>query len=79
MGSEAPLFNDLEPAAVAVEPRLGELLSVLRDGLSLHAHVTGSGAACFVICADAAAARDTAERIRARTGFEALAVKTRPG
>ena len=47
----AALFNDLEPAARRIEPRLGELLDSLRGTLGTPVHLTGSGSTCFALCA----------------------------
>lgn len=68
--ADAPeLFNDLEPAACAAEPRLADALARLRPAaaaLGARVHVTGSGSAMFApahsaahaaeICAAAASA-----------------------
>lgn len=74
--SDAYLFNDLEAAAVAVEARLGVTLETLRNTLGLPAHVTGSGAACFVPADDQRAAEQTAELIQTQTGITAVATRT---
>lgn len=42
------LFNDLERAAEAVEPRLGELRQRLRELLGRSVHMSGSGSTLFV-------------------------------
>lgn len=47
------LFNDLASAAGRVEPRLAELRRRIEDAAGLPAHLTGSGSAMFVLCADA--------------------------
>jgi 4-diphosphocytidyl-2-C-methyl-D-erythritol kinase len=58
--------NDLEPAAVAVAPEVGAVLETLRDEPEvLLARVSGSGGACFALCADDIAAETLAERIEA--------------
>lgn len=56
------LRNDLEPAAVALCPLVGEVLEALRalPGCLL-ARMSGSGATCFGLFADAAAAQRAAE------------------
>lgn len=77
-GPSTPLFNDLERAAVAVEPKLGALLGALRGDLGLPAHVTGSGAACFVLANNREAAEKMAARITAQTVFPAVAAGTLP-
>ncbi|MEO1237054.1 MAG: hypothetical protein AAFX76_09725 [Planctomycetota bacterium] len=69
--------NDLEPAAVAVEPRLGDLLETLRRSLGRPVHLTGSGAACFVIADDADHAGTLARTAREATGQTAIATRSR--
>ena len=69
--------NDLEPAAVAVQPRLASLLHQLRVDLNLPAQLTGSGAACFVLCRDAQHAGETARRVGKHTPAAALATQLR--
>jgi 4-diphosphocytidyl-2-C-methyl-D-erythritol kinase len=58
--------NDLEPAARSLVPEVGETIAALADldGCRL-ARMSGSGATCFAIFTDEAAARDGAERLRA--------------
>jgi 4-diphosphocytidyl-2-C-methyl-D-erythritol kinase len=72
-GIEASGGNDLESAAVEVQPRLGTLLRKLRDQLGLPARVTGSGAACFVLVKDATAAVGLAGRLTRHEGLRAVA------
>jgi len=43
------LFNDLEPAACAVEPRLAQLLTALRSARAGPVHMSGSGSALFCL------------------------------
>lgn len=58
--------NDLEAPAVALEPRIGEVLDVLRDEPeSLLARMSGSGATCFALCAGDIEAETLAERLEA--------------
>jgi 4-diphosphocytidyl-2-C-methyl-D-erythritol kinase len=58
------LRNDLEPPAIAVNPVIGEVLMALSaDAGTLLARVSGSGATCFALCADAAAAAGLAARL----------------
>jgi 4-diphosphocytidyl-2-C-methyl-D-erythritol kinase len=53
----AVLSNDLEPPAVALRPVIGEVLAALRSMPGcLLARMSGSGATCFGVFADAAAA-----------------------
>jgi 4-diphosphocytidyl-2-C-methyl-D-erythritol kinase len=56
--------NDLEGPAIAVAPEVGAVLDTLRDEPeALLARVSGSGGACFALCADDIAAETLAERI----------------
>jgi 4-diphosphocytidyl-2-C-methyl-D-erythritol kinase len=61
--------NDLEAAAIALAPAIGEVLAALR-GLPgcLLARMSGSGATCFGLFADADAAAGAAGAVR-RTGW----------
>lgn len=60
----ATLRNDLEPAAIGLCPPVAEVLAALRalPGCLL-ARMSGSGATCFALMADAAAAAAAAERL----------------
>ncbi len=42
------LFNDLAPAAIEAEPRLGEIIERVSAALGKGVHVTGSGSTLFV-------------------------------
>ncbi|WP_454715716.1 4-(cytidine 5'-diphospho)-2-C-methyl-D-erythritol kinase [Caulobacter segnis] len=56
--------NDLEAPAVALEPRIGEVLDVLREEPeSLLVRMSGSGATCFALCAGDIEAEGLAERL----------------
>ncbi len=56
--------NDLEAPAIALTPAIGEALEVLREQPeSLFVRMSGSGATCFAITANAAAAEALAERL----------------
>ncbi|HEY1925952.1 MAG TPA: 4-(cytidine 5'-diphospho)-2-C-methyl-D-erythritol kinase [Caulobacteraceae bacterium] len=58
--------NDLEAPAVALAPQIGECLEVLcAHPEPLLARMSGSGATCFAICSDHAAAGALAERLQA--------------
>ena len=48
--------NDLEPAAVSIEPSIADALAALRQSGSSFARMSGSGATCFGIFDSAAAA-----------------------
>jgi 4-diphosphocytidyl-2-C-methyl-D-erythritol kinase len=56
--------NDLEAPAMRIQPAIGEVLSALRsvDGVML-ARMSGSGATCFAIFANGAAAQRAAQKI----------------
>ncbi len=59
--------NDLEAPAIALTPAIGEALEVLREQPeSLFVRMSGSGATCFAITANAAAAEALAERLSRR-------------
>ncbi|EJL23101.1 4-diphosphocytidyl-2C-methyl-D-erythritol 2-phosphate synthase [Caulobacter sp. AP07] len=56
--------NDLQAPAVALEPRIGEVLELLADEPeTLLARMSGSGATCFALCAGDIEAEGLAERI----------------
>ena len=56
--------NDLEAPAIALNPAIGETLALLRaQRESLLARVSGSGATCFCLCADAKQTAAVAERL----------------
>ncbi len=58
--------NDLEPAAVSLSSDVGSVLTTLRDEPeTLVARVSGSGGACFALCASDIQAESLAERIEA--------------
>ena len=68
---ELPAFlqaqpNDLEPAAIALRPVIGDVLSALRGlGSCRLARMSGSGATCFGLFETQAAASGAAQRLRA--------------
>ncbi|MGR4865052.1 4-(cytidine 5'-diphospho)-2-C-methyl-D-erythritol kinase [Caulobacter sp. LARHSG274] len=56
--------NDLQTPAVALEPRIGQVLDLLADEPeTLLARMSGSGATCFSLCAGDIEAEGLAERI----------------
>jgi len=58
--------NDLEPPALALEPRIGEALTALKSAPeSLLARMSGSGATCFALCASVGTAEALAGRLAA--------------
>jgi len=71
--------NDLEAPARDVAPAIGEALSALRGSNAMLARMSGSGATCFGLFADAASAQDAAARIaRTHPGWFVVATETRP-
>ena len=56
--------NDLESAAISVAPAVGEALALLRARADFAA-VSGSGATCFALCSDYAAATALAAAVSA--------------
>jgi 4-diphosphocytidyl-2-C-methyl-D-erythritol kinase len=59
------LRNDLQPPGIALRPVVGEALSVLEAAPGcLLARMSGSGATCFGLFADAAAARQAASGLQ---------------
>jgi 4-diphosphocytidyl-2-C-methyl-D-erythritol kinase len=65
-GYLAETRNDLEPPARALVPAIGDVLDRLRrDPACLFARMSGSGATCFGLYADAGAAAEAAARIGA--------------
>jgi 4-diphosphocytidyl-2-C-methyl-D-erythritol kinase len=73
------LRNDLEPAAVALRPAIGDVLAALRatPGCRL-ARMSGSGAACFGLYDDAGAADRALGQVR-RPGWWCWAGSMRRG
>jgi 4-diphosphocytidyl-2-C-methyl-D-erythritol kinase len=57
------LGNDLQPAALALRPELGDVLASLRSHGALGALVSGSGPTCFALFEDRVAAEAVAARI----------------
>lgn len=58
--------NDLEAPAVALEPRIGEVLDALRgEPESLLVRMSGSGASCFALCAGDIEAEGLVDRLEA--------------
>ena len=56
--------NDLEGPAVALQPLIGAVLAVLAEAPETRlARMSGSGATCFALCADARDARRLADRL----------------
>jgi 4-diphosphocytidyl-2-C-methyl-D-erythritol kinase len=58
--------NDLEPAAMALEPSVGTVLAALRAQADCRlARMSGSGATCFGLCDTARAAARMAKALAA--------------
>jgi 4-diphosphocytidyl-2-C-methyl-D-erythritol kinase len=74
----AGIANDLEPAALALRPRLAEPIAALRDTGALAAQVTGSGPTTFGLFADRLAAERTAATIDGQRAAAAQAAGVAP-
>jgi 4-diphosphocytidyl-2-C-methyl-D-erythritol kinase len=59
----ALVANDLEAPAIRIQPAIGEVLEALGGSGALLARMSGSGATCFAIFAEAALAQRAAETI----------------
>jgi len=71
--------NDLEAPARSIAPDIGTVLSALRESGASFARMSGSGATCFGLFADAAsAAHATAAIAKQQPGWFAIATRTRP-
>lgn len=69
--------NDLEPAATALVPVIGDLLAALRHEGASFVRMSGSGATCFGLFADAASAASAAAAIgRHEPGWFVTATRT---
>lgn len=58
--------NDLEPPAITLRPVIGAVLAALRESGAQIARMSGSGATCFGIFANAAAAQVAAQALARR-------------
>ena len=58
-----PIRNDLLPAALDLEPRLGDFIADLREMWGTAVSMTGSGSACFGYFVSAAEAEDAAASV----------------
>jgi 4-diphosphocytidyl-2-C-methyl-D-erythritol kinase len=72
------LVNDLEPAAFALRPELGELRAKLEGELSRPVRMSGSGSSLFVLCDDAEEAKSQARWVREKLGIGAMDVEVAP-
>ncbi len=75
-GFVAALRNDLEPAALALEPSVGGALAALRAAGAPGAQMSGSGAAVFGLFPDEPSARRAAHLLRQDPGAEKWRVET---
>ena len=76
--SAADLFNDLADAACRVCPPLAEARRRVAEATGRRVHVTGSGAAMFLLAADRHDARTLADRIAEATGIASIATRALP-
>ena len=67
--------NDLVPAALDVEPQLGDFISDISSEWDTFAAMTGSGAACFGFFASVDEAGDAAARISETRGAFGLSLR----
>jgi 4-diphosphocytidyl-2-C-methyl-D-erythritol kinase len=58
-----PMRNDLVPAAIDLEPRLGDFMADVRTVWDAPVLMTGSGSACFGFFGDVGEATDAAEAV----------------
>lgn len=77
-GVAAALHNDLQPAALELAPALGTVLDAGRAAGALNGLVSGSGATCAFLCADAGHATRVAERLDAAGVCRAVRTATGP-
>ncbi|HLF43325.1 MAG TPA: 4-(cytidine 5'-diphospho)-2-C-methyl-D-erythritol kinase [Acidimicrobiia bacterium] len=61
-----PIRNDLTPAALDLEPMLGDFMADLRSAWGSAVLMTGSGSGCFGLFPDKSEADDAAESVRVR-------------
>ncbi|HET6876596.1 MAG TPA: 4-(cytidine 5'-diphospho)-2-C-methyl-D-erythritol kinase [Jatrophihabitans sp.] len=74
----ATLGNDLQPAALALAPRLEHTLRVGGEAGALAGIVSGSGPTCAFLCRDGAAANLVAATLEAAGGCRTARVATGP-
>ena len=72
----APPFNDLAEPACQIEPKLAQLREQITHLTGRTVHLTGSGAAMFIVANHAEDARDLAARITAETETPTRACQT---
>ena len=74
----ARLVNDLEPAAFALRPELGEVRAALERNVSRVFRMSGSGSSLFSLCDAFEEAQSLAGRARNELAVEAIAVAVAP-
>jgi 4-diphosphocytidyl-2-C-methyl-D-erythritol kinase len=74
VGRADQLFNDLTRPAMNLVPRLSELARTLADAAERPVHLTGSGAAMFILCATDFEAQQLADALEQTTGVPAVSV-----
>ena len=74
----ANLTNDLQPAALSLQPILQHTLSLGREHGALGAVVSGSGPTCAFLTASAAAADALGKRLRVFSGVRTVRTTTGP-
>ncbi len=70
------LYNALEPAAFELDPRVCKLKELLSRETADGCLMTGSGSACFALCANRRQARHIAGRLRSRHAANVFAVSS---
>ena len=77
VGWLAATRNDLEAPALSLAPQIGEALAALAAQSAAFARMSGSGATCFGLFANAGQAKLAADTIRlARPGWFVVATRT---
>ncbi|MGE5608548.1 MAG: 4-(cytidine 5'-diphospho)-2-C-methyl-D-erythritol kinase [Bacillota bacterium] len=72
------LVNDLEPAAFAIDPRLGRLRADVEQILGRIVRMSGSGSSLFSLFDTQPEAADAAQQVAQRLAVKALAVELAP-
>ena len=73
------LVNDLEPAALALRPQLGEIRDTLQRDLSQPVRMSGSGSSLYTLRDDPEWAESDVKRVREKyDGVGAMAVQVAP-
>lgn len=72
------VVNDLEPAAFAIEPKLGALRLEIEQALHRPVRMSGSGSSLFTLYENATDAQDAAVRMVTQYGLRAVEVEIAP-